>query len=102
MRAYSPGCEQPPCSPTTYRALERVGELLGRDVCWLYRRRFHFTLEREGWTVAISPESAGRFRLELCHWSRTVVCLWALADDDERLAAVVRELEETRGVRIGV
>lgn len=80
-------------------ALERVGQLLGRDVCFAYQHRFHFQLRRDGWTIALSAESAGRFRLEACRWSRPVVTLWVLEDDDARLAGAVLELAE-RGVLV--
>ena len=81
--------------------LYRVGDLLGRDVCWLYQRRFHFPLARDGWTLAVSPDSAGRVRLEACHWTRPVATLWIFHDDDARLAAVVEELHQI-GDAIGV
>lgn len=90
-----------PFPKATWDLLGRIGELLGRDVCWLYQRRFHFALELDGWTLAVSPESAGRFRLEACRWTRPVLTLWVLEDDGDRLEATVRELCESGGVRVG-
>lgn len=82
--------------------LHRVAGLLGGDVCWLYQRRFHFRLAQDGWTLAVSPDSAGRTRIEACHWTRPVATLWIFHDDDARLAAVVQELAAHGGARVGV
>lgn len=73
-------------------ALRVVGDLLQREVCWLYQRRFHFPLDEDGWTIALAPESAGRLRVEACRWTLPVVTLWAREDDGARLADVVLEL----------
>lgn len=89
-----------PAAPGLRDAIYRVGELLDRDVCWLYQRRWHFPLE-DGCTIAISPDSAGRLRLEACRWTRPVATLWTLEDDEARLAAAVRELADTGGVVVG-
>lgn len=91
-----------PCSRSVRDALYEVGELLGRDVCWLYQRRFHFPLEEDGWTLAVSPDSAGRIRFEACHWTRPVATLWKFDDDEARLADVVRELAAIGGAHVGV
>lgn len=79
--------------------LQRVAELLDVDRCFLYRRSYHFSLG-EGWTIAITPESAGRFRVAACKWSRPVVPFWTLATDVDRLAGLVLDL--AGGVRQGV
>lgn len=91
-----------PSPQATRVLLERIASLLGRDVCWLYQRRYHFVLEEDGWTLAVCEESAGRFRIEACRWTRPVATLWARADDEARLAAVVRELAAIGGARVGV
>jgi hypothetical protein len=72
-------------------ALEVARGVLGVDVCWVHRRRYHFPLG-EGWTIALCSESAGRIRAEACRWTRPVATLWALAGDRERLAGIVLEL----------
>lgn len=81
-----------PAPETISGTLRVVGDLLGREVCWLYQRRFHFPLDEDGWTIAIHPESAGRFRVEACRWTRPVITLWAHENDGARLADVVLEL----------
>jgi hypothetical protein len=82
--------------------LYRVADVLGWDVCWLYQRRFHFQLAHDGWTLAVSPDSAGRIRFEACHWTRPVATLWIFQDDDARLARIVEELAAIGGARVGV
>lgn len=65
--------------------------------CWLFQRRYHFTVGR-GWTIALSPDSAGRFRVDTCRYTRTVESLWVLHDDHASLAAVVISLRDRLGV----
>lgn len=89
----------PPAPDRTLRVLRRVGAELGLSRCWVYQRRFHFSLG-DGWTIALSPESAGRFRIEVCRWTRPVDTLWALARDDDRLMGLVADF--AGGVREGV
>lgn len=92
----------PPAPDRIRRALERVGELLDVDVAWLYQRRFHFALG-DGWTIALSAESAGRFRVEACRWTRPAATLWSRAADEDRLDALVLALAaEIEGVREAV
>lgn len=88
-----------PPSPTTRRlidALRAVGGVLGEDVAYVYEGRFHFRLDSR-WSVALSPESAGRFRLDACYGGRILATMWCLADDEDRLAALAlsarREVE---------
>lgn len=40
----------------------------------------------DGWSLAISPDYAGRFRLEACHSGRVVATMWCMARDRARLA----------------
>lgn len=82
--------------------LESVGRILDTDMCWLYQRKFHFAVPGEGCTLAVAEESAGRFRLEACRWTRPVVTLWALPNDEARLASVVRNLAARGDARVGV
>lgn len=88
-----------PGADATDAALLRVAELLGLDECWLYQQRYHFSVGY-GWSIAISSESAGRFRIEACRWTRPGGTVWVTAGDDDRLAgSIVRLLEniEERG-----
>lgn len=79
--------------------LRHVAGLLDVDRCFLYRRSYHFSLG-EGWSISITPESAGRFRVDACKWSRPVLRYWTLAQDEDRLAGLVLDL--AGGVRQGV
>jgi hypothetical protein len=72
----------------TLHALRLVAAALGTDVCWHYQGRFHFKLS-DAWTLAIRPESAGRFRVETCRWTVPRSTLWAFAGDDARLVSLV-------------
>lgn len=90
-----------PSPEGTRRTLERVGALLGADICWLYRRGYHFLLG-DGRSIAIAPESAGRFRVESCEWARTVDTFWVRADDPSRLAEVVLKFAAQSRAREGV
>lgn len=89
----------PPAIDRTESTLRRVGELLGVERCFFYRGSYHFPLG-EGWSIAITPESAGRFCVASCSWSRPVIRYWTHATDDDRLAGLVLEL--AGGVREGV
>lgn len=92
----------PPAPDRIRRTLLAVGELLDLDRCWLYQRRYHFSIA-DGWTIAVKPESAGRLRIEACHWTRPASTLWTLAEDEDRLAGAVLELRERiDGVHQGV
>lgn len=64
-----------------------VGSLLDEE-CWLLDGRFHFRLDGP-WSIAISTESAGRFRVSACHHATPVATLWCLAGDADRLADLV-------------
>lgn len=70
-------------------ALQVVGDELGVTTCWYYRGDFHFRLPGD-WTVSITPESAGRLRVET--WSELLLRdrKWARSDDSNRLRHLVR------------
>lgn len=78
--------------PTTRdltNALAMIAELIGaRRADYCFEGRFRFELGG-GWSLVISADDAGRFRLEACLRSRVRRTLWCLADDRRRLAALV-------------
>lgn len=77
----------------TARALSVISGALGARYCWRVGERFYFPLGTGAdWYVALSPDSAGRFRLEACRGTRPVATLWAHALDFDRLAGLVHEL----------
>lgn len=84
-------CTPPPSPCRLARALLLAGALLGDYECFYLRRRFHFVLSA-GWSIAISTESAGRFRVEACQLSRPRNTLWSLDGEDEHLAGAILEL----------
>jgi hypothetical protein len=89
----------PPAVDRIESTLRRVAEILGANRCYLYRGSYHFPL-RAGWSIAITPDSANRLRVEACSWSRPVIRYWTLADDEYRLGELV--LKFVDGVREAV
>jgi hypothetical protein len=86
-----------PSPAETFTALQRIADVLGMHTCWLYQRRWHFSVG-EGWTIALSPDSGGRFRIDTCRHTRTVASLWVLAEHRDSLADVVRARRQTLGL----
>lgn len=76
--------------PGLAAALQAVAATLSQDTCWLYEGRFHFPVG--GLTLAISAESAGRLRLDVCVAGEPRDTLWILAGEHERLTDLVLEL----------
>lgn len=67
-------------------ALRLVGETLGESsATYCFDGRFAFALDG-GWKLVISPDDAGRLRLEAVLADRVRVTMWCLAHDDKRLA----------------
>lgn len=89
----------PPAVDRIESTLQLVGELLDVDRVYLHRGHYHYPLGA-GWSISITPDSAGRFRVACCSWSRPVLRYWTHARDTDRLAGLVREL--AGGVRQGV
>lgn len=103
MLRFSDLLSAPPAPECTHRALELTAELLGVRVAYFYAGAYHFRVGARAWTIALTPESAGRFRIEACHWSRPAGSLFTLAADEDRLASVVTSLaREIEGVPEGV
>jgi len=83
-----------PAAAAVHDALLMVAVLLDQPVCWVYRRALHFVVA-DGVTVAVSPESAGRLRVDRCVATVPVATLWTRIDDGERLAGIVLDLSES-------
>lgn len=69
---------------TAARALD-IWEVFAHD------GRYHFTLGN-GWSLAISADSADRIRVESCRLSHPVTRMWTFAQHPDRLAGLVRKL----------
>lgn len=80
----------PPSTAQLATALHVLRDALGRDYCFLHQGRFHFKLAGD-WSLALSADSAGRFRVEACYLAVPRGSLWTFAPDHERLVAVARE-----------
>lgn len=83
-----------PTPEQMWPVLLRISGLLQEPVCWLYEGGYHFRTGVDGWTLAVSPDSARRIRLSACRGAVPVATVWATVDDDSRLEAVVRDLQE--------
>jgi hypothetical protein len=75
----------------TIAALIVVARRLGAPCAYWAEGRFWFPLS-EGWALAISPDSAGRFRLAACADGREVATMWSRSGDWHRLADLVPTL----------
>lgn len=75
--------------PTTdklVRAAKLIGLVAGTDsASYCFEGRIAVPLEA-GWSLAISPDDAGRFRVEACRSGRVRATMWARVGDDARLA----------------
>lgn len=84
-------CTQPhPCQFAA--ALRTVAEVLGERHAARIGSRFYFPLAGRLY-VAVSPDDAGRFRIETCYGTHPIATLWASARDRDRLAGLVREMQ---------
>jgi hypothetical protein len=77
-----------PADRDTIAALRIVARLMGAPVTYVLGGRFYFPVD-ERWALAISPDDAGRFRVEACHGGRPVSTMWSLGIDRDRLADLV-------------
>lgn len=77
--------------PDLLDALDVVADVLGQRVCYRYLGAYHFSLG-EGVSIAVSAESAGRFRIDRCRLCRSVHTMWAFPHDRDRLAGLVRHM----------
>lgn len=83
----------PPTTRETIDALRHLSSVLEIDCAYALRGRFHFPLP-DDWSLALSADSAGRFRLEACVRSSPMSTLWVKASDDCRLEAVAVALQD--------
>jgi hypothetical protein len=47
----------------------------------------------DGWALLISPDDAGRFRLEVARSDRVVATMWCMEGDRRRLAELARSAQ---------
>jgi hypothetical protein len=81
----------PPRDRDTITALRLVARALGAECAYWLDGRFWFPLS-DSWALALSPDSAGRFRLAACYGRTEVATLWSLAGDWGRLADLAHDL----------
>lgn len=85
--------ENRPTGKQTWDTLVWLGELFGTKTCWLHEGSFHFKVPGDDeLTIALTPESAGRFRVEGCRLTVPCATVWTPVDDRARLAAVILDL----------
>lgn len=77
-----------PSDARVFQALVAVAAELGERYTYWHRGSYHFSIV-DGWTIAVTPESADRFRVEACRYGVPGSSLWSFSDDLARLAAVV-------------
>lgn len=71
----------------TWAAIKRMGDVLGREVCYLVGSTHHFCLG-DGGTISLTPDSGRRFRIERWREGAVSDTLWARSEDPARLADV--------------
>lgn len=77
-------------------ALDAAAKVLGLHIAYEHLGAYHFSLGG-GESIAISPDSADRVRVERCHLCRPVTTMWVLAHKLDRLAGLVERMSQ--GVR---
>lgn len=81
----------PPRTQEIADALMVAAITLDRDTVYAYDGRFHFVVG-EGWSIALSGDSADRIRIETCRLSIPRTTMWVLADKHDRLASLVSKM----------
>lgn len=77
-----------PADRETVEVLRIVAQSMGATCARHIAGRFYFPVD-DRWSLAVSPDDAGRFRLQACHGGRPVVTMWCLGVDSDRLADLV-------------
>lgn len=75
------------------RAVSVAASELETDRAWVFEGKVWLRLG-DGWHLAISPDDAGRFRLDACKASAISDTLWVLCEDESRLRVLVQEARE--------
>lgn len=79
---------QRPSIKETVCAVRLVGRVVGAsEATYCFEGRFAVPLApRSGWQLVISPDDAGRFRVQVALSGRVRATMWCLATDHDRLA----------------
>lgn len=77
-----------PADRETVAVLQIVALCMGATCSYALGGRFHFAVD-DRWSLAVSPDDAGRFRLQACYGGRSVATMWCLGVDRDRLADLV-------------
>lgn len=82
-----------PVDKNTITALRVVARALGQDCAFQHEGRFHFPVGG-GFSLAVSPDDAGRFRVACFYGAEEVATLWSFERDLRRLADLALALRE--------
>jgi hypothetical protein len=74
-------------------ALDAAAEALGLHIAYEHHGAYHFSLGG-GESIALSPDSADRIRVERCHLCRSVSTMWVLAQRLDRLAGLIERMSQ--------
>lgn len=85
-----------PSDAKVFQALLLIADELGERYAYAHHGRYHFTIA-EDWSIALSADSAERFRLDACRRTVPTSTLWTHADDTDRLAGLIVEMREAIG-----
>lgn len=77
-----------PSDRQTIEVLRHVGRLMGAAAAYTLAGAFYFPVDAR-WSLRVSPDDAGRFRLQACYGGRSVSTMWCLGADHDRLADLV-------------
>jgi hypothetical protein len=66
-------------------ALRSIAEALDEPIAYVHEGLFHWPFGN-GWSLAVSPDSACRIRLDACFGTAARATLWSEASDRVRLA----------------
>lgn len=77
-----------PSDRETVSVLRYVGRCMGAPCLYTIGGLFYFPVGGR-WSLSVSPDDAGRFRLQACDGGRPVATMWCLGADRDRLADLV-------------
>ncbi len=79
--------------PELVRAVSLVGRIVGAgQAVYCFEGRFALPLGA-GWSLVLSPDDAGRFRLDAVLRGHVRATMWALVGDDARLSELAYQAE---------